>query len=101
MLVDWPSFSTKTLDDPAKSKIVGKWGMAAFPGPGFPWLSLWQQFVPKSTQDKETALAWIQAFAGESNAKQNLVEHGINSVWLATYEDPELQSVGTPITGRR
>ncbi len=90
MLVDWPSFSTKTLDDPAKSKIVGKWTMARFPGAGFPWLSLWQEFVPKSTQDKETAWAWIEAFAGEKNAKRNLVEHGINSVWLSTYQDPEL-----------
>ena len=92
LLVDWPSFSTKMLDDPKKSKIVGKWGMAAFPGQGFPWLSLWQQFVPKSTQDKETAFAWIQAFAGEANAKKNLVENGINSVWLSTYDDPALKA---------
>jgi len=33
------------------ARIVGRWGIAAFPGQGFPWLSLWQQFVPKSTQD--------------------------------------------------
>ena len=95
LLVDWPSFSTKMLDDPAKSKVVGKWGMAAFPGAGFPWLSLWQQFVPKSTTDQATAFAWIQAFAGEANAKQNLVENGINSVWLSTYEDPALKASHT------
>ena len=45
--------------------------------------------MPKSTQDKETAWAWIEAFAGEKNAKRNLVEHGINSVWLSTYQDPD------------
>ena len=36
MLVDWPSFSTKTLDDPAKSKIVGKWTHGPLPGRRLP-----------------------------------------------------------------
>jgi hypothetical protein len=71
------------LDDPAKSKIVGKWKMVPFPGQGFPWLSLWQQFVPKATADKQLAFDWIRAF-GEANARRNMVEHGINSVWLST-----------------
>lgn len=91
MLVDWPSFSTKMLDDPAKSKVVGKWTMVRFPGQGFPWLSLWQQFVPTGTADKELAWKWIKAFAGPENAKRNYQEHGINPVWLAVYEDPALQ----------
>ena len=72
MLVTWPSFVTNALDAD-DSKIKGKWGMAPFPGPGFPWLSMWQLFVPKATADKDAAWAWIKAFAGPENAKSNLV----------------------------
>jgi ABC-type glycerol-3-phosphate transport system substrate-binding protein len=91
MTVTWPSFITNSLEAEG-SPVKGKWGMAKFPGAGFPWLSLWQLFVPKSTNDKDAAWAWIKAFAGPENAKRNLVEHNIGSVWLATYEDPELKA---------
>jgi ABC-type glycerol-3-phosphate transport system substrate-binding protein len=91
MVVTWPSFVTNSLDADG-SPVKGKWGMAKFPGAGFPWLSLWQLFVPQATKDKDAAFAWIEAFAGPENAKRNLVEHNIGSVWLATYDDPELKA---------
>jgi ABC-type glycerol-3-phosphate transport system substrate-binding protein len=91
MLVDWPSFITAQLDSD-KSGVKGNWSMAKFPGPGFPWLSLWQLFVPKTTQDKDAAWAWIKTFAGPENAKTNLVKYNIGSVWSATYEDPALKA---------
>jgi ABC-type glycerol-3-phosphate transport system substrate-binding protein len=65
--------------------------MVKFPGAGFPWLSLWQLFVPKTTKDKDAAWAWMKSFAGPENAKKNLVEHNIGSVWQAVYEDSELK----------
>jgi multiple sugar transport system substrate-binding protein len=89
MLVTWPSFVTNSLDA-ADSAIKGKWQLVDFPGPGFPWLSLWQLFVPSSTGDRDAAWAWIKAFAGPENATRNLVEHNIGSVWSATYGDPAL-----------
>jgi ABC-type glycerol-3-phosphate transport system substrate-binding protein len=70
--------------------VAGKWSQVKFPGAGFPWLSLWQQFIPAATEDKDAAWKWIQTFAGEKNAKDNFVNFGINSVWLSVYEDPEL-----------
>ena len=91
MTVTWPSFITKSLDADGSS-VKGHWGMAKFPGPGFPWLSLWQVFIPSSAPDKELAWKWATAFAGPENAKVNLVEHGINSVWSAVYEDPVLKA---------
>lgn len=91
MLVDWPSFVTKQLDADG-SPLKGKWSMAKFPGSGFPWLSLWQLFVPQTTKDKDAAWSWIKAFAGPENAKSNLVDFNIGSVWAATYEDPELKA---------
>ncbi len=90
MLVDWPSFSAKKLDDKATSKVAGKWSQVAFPGSGFPWLSLWQQFIPATAKDKDVSWKWIQTFAGKENAKANFVNFGINSVWLNVYEDKDL-----------
>jgi multiple sugar transport system substrate-binding protein len=88
LLVTWPSFVTNQLDAD-DSPIKGKWSMAPMPGEGFPWLSMWQLFVP-ATADREAAWTWIKAYAGPENATRNLVEHNIGSVWAATYEDPDL-----------
>ena len=89
MLVTWPSFVSTTLDNP-DSGIADNWSQAAFPGQGFPWLSLWQMFIPKTTENKEAAWQFIQAFAGEGNGTNHYNTYGINSVWLNTYEDEDL-----------
>jgi len=91
LLVDWPSFVSNSLDAEG-SAVRGKWEQIAFPGAGFPWLSLWQLFVPKTAPDPDLAWAWIKIFAGPDHAKQNYIEHNINSVWLATYDDPALKA---------
>ncbi len=90
MLATWPSFVTTALDNPETSGVYGKWSQVPFPGPGFPWLSLWQMFIPKTTKDKDAAFKWIQEFAGEANAKDWYVKYGIGSVWQSTYEDADL-----------
>ncbi len=91
LLVDWPSFVSKSLDAEG-SAVRGKWSQVAFPGPGFPWLSMWQLFVPKADPNKQLAWDWIKIFAGPANAKANYVKYNIGSVWLAVYDDPELKS---------
>jgi multiple sugar transport system substrate-binding protein len=90
MTVTWPSFITGSLDQ-AGSPVKGKWSMVKFPGTGFPWLSMWQLFLPQSTQDKATAWEWMKAYAGPDNARTNLVDHNIGSVWAAVYDDPKLK----------
>ena len=89
--ITWPSFITGALDKDGSS-VKGHWSMAKMPGNGFPWLSLWQVFVPKTTIDKDAAWAWIKAYAGPENAKTNYVDHNIGSVWLSVYDDPELKA---------
>jgi ABC-type glycerol-3-phosphate transport system substrate-binding protein len=91
MLVDWPSFVANSLDAPA-SAVKGGWQQVAFPGPGFPWLSLWQLFVPKTAPDPALAWAWIKTFAGPENARDNYVKYNIDPVWLAVYDDPQLKA---------
>ena len=89
MLVTWPSFASTALDSDT-SGVKGKWSQVKFPGSGFPWLSLWQSFVPKTTKDKDAAWKWIQFYAGEANAKDLYTKYGIGSVWQSTYEDKDL-----------
>jgi multiple sugar transport system substrate-binding protein len=90
MLADWPSFVSTLLDDPDTSGVYGKWSQVPFPGDGFPWLSLFQLFIPKTTKDKDAAWKWIADYAGEANAKDFYVKYGIGSVWQSTYEDADL-----------
>lgn len=89
MLVTWPSFVSTALDDP-DSGISDSWMQAPFPGQGFPWLSLWQMFIPKTTENKDAAWQFIMAFAGEGNGTNHYNTYGINSVWLNTYADEAL-----------
>ncbi len=91
MLVDWPSFVSKSLDADG-SAVRGKWTQVRFPGKGFPWLSLWQIFVPKTAPDPTLAWTWIKTFAGPEHARANYVDYNINSVWLAVYDDAELEA---------
>lgn len=91
MLVTWPSFANKFLDEEG-SPIKGRWHQVSFPGPGFPSLSQWQMFMVDSAPDKNLAWEWIKTFAGPDAAKQNYVKYGIGSPWKALYDDPELRA---------
>lgn len=90
MLVDWPSFVSKSLDADG-SAVKGKWEQVKFPGAGFPWLSLWQLFMPKTVSDPALAWTWMKTFAGPDNARANYVGYNINSVWLSLYDDAGLK----------
>lgn len=90
MLIGWPSFVRAAADDPNQSKVVGNWAQMEFPGQGFPWLSLWQMFIPASSDQKDAAWEWIREYTSEANAKRWFEEYGIGSVYVSTYEDPEL-----------
>ena len=76
MLATWPSFVSTALDNPETSGVYGKWSQVPFPGNGFPWLSLWNLFVPKASENKDAAWQWIQAYAGEANAKEWYTKYG-------------------------
>jgi len=91
MLVDWPSFVSKSLDADG-SAVKGKWTQARYPGAGFPWLSLWQLFLPRTAPDPALSWEWMKTFAGPESARSNYVNYGINSVWLSVYDDPELKA---------
>ena len=84
----WPSFIRADARDPAKSKIVGKWGLTPFPGPSE--LSMWSLTIPATSQKQDLAWEWIKTYTSPENAKRFALEFGIGSPQLATWSDPEL-----------
>jgi ABC-type glycerol-3-phosphate transport system substrate-binding protein len=90
MIIGWPSFLRAAADDPAKSKVVGKWAQMEFPGKGFPWLSLWNIFMNSSSKNKDAAWSWIKEYTSEKNALRFFKEYGIGSVYESTYKDAEV-----------
>ena len=87
-LIGWPSFVRTPADDPDQSKVVGMWAQTEFPGAGFPWLSLWQLYMPATTENPDEAWEWMKEYTSEANAGRWLEEYGIGSIYTSTYEDP-------------
>lgn len=89
-LMGWPSFVRAAADDPDKSKVVGNWRLAHFPGPGFPMVSAWNLFISKYSDNPEESWEWIKAYSNPERAKEFMMEFGIGSPHRLTYEDEEL-----------
>jgi ABC-type glycerol-3-phosphate transport system substrate-binding protein len=86
-MVGWPSFIRAAADDPERSEVVGKWAMAAWPGPGFPMVSAWNLFISADSDNPAEAWEWIKAYANPENGTAWMNEYGIGSPFKATYED--------------
>jgi multiple sugar transport system substrate-binding protein len=89
-LICWPSFARAEADDPDKSKVVGKWRLGHYPGPGFPMVSAWNLFISKYSENPEESWEWIKAYSNPERAKQFMADFGIGSPHRVTYEDEEL-----------
>jgi multiple sugar transport system substrate-binding protein len=88
MMEGWPSFIVAAAIDPKQSRVVGKWGVAAYPSGGFPWLSLWQLFIPKDASNPSAGWKWIEAYTSPANSTTFFLKYGIGSDYSATYNDP-------------
>jgi len=86
----WPSFTRAAANDPARSNIVGKWGILPYPEVGFPFLSMWEMFISTYSRDKDAAWEWIKFYTGEKYAKHFFEKYGIGSMYASTYKDLEL-----------
>ena len=85
VVMGWPSFIRAAADDPAKSKVVGKWALAAQPGPGMTWLSAWNLGIAKTSKNPEAAWAFIKAYINEANGTKWMSQYGIGSPFSATF----------------
>jgi ABC-type glycerol-3-phosphate transport system substrate-binding protein len=92
VLIGWPSFVRADADDPAKSKVAGKWATGHMPGPGFPWLSEWNLSVSNQAEDPDAAWEWIKSYVSEDNATTWMEKYGIGSPYLSTYKSGSAKS---------
>jgi len=91
MAIHW-SWSAFEVDDPSKSKTVGKWEFAPFPKikDSVPHLAGWPVVIPKTSKNPEEAfkfLVWLEN--KENDVRQAQMGAG-DPVRLESYEDPKL-----------
>lgn len=85
----WPSLIRGTANDPAQSKVVGKWGILPYPGHS-PQLSSWSLAIPQTSQKKELAWEWIKFYTSEAKQREYLEKFGIGPTRTAIYQDPAI-----------
>ncbi|GGD99151.1 ABC transporter substrate-binding protein [Paenibacillus nasutitermitis] len=88
--IAWPLFILKELDDPNKSKIVGKWGVTVAPGPGN--IAPWYTAISKLSKNKDAAFEWMQFIQSSENAKKLMLDYNNYSVWNSIWSDEEVKS---------
>lgn len=87
-LLEWPDYIQPNLDDPRKSRIVGKWAAMPPPGPG--GYAGWHLAASGYSKHKEAAWAWIEFVTSARNAKRLMVEHGTYATRSSVLGDPEV-----------
>ncbi|WP_129780486.1 extracellular solute-binding protein [Peristeroidobacter soli] len=87
-LLEWPDYIQPNLDDPKKSRIVGKWAAMQPPGPG--GYAGWHLAASGYSEHKDAAWAWIEFVTSARNAKRLMVEHGIYATRSSVLADPEV-----------
>ena len=85
VIMGWPSFIRAAADDPAKSKVVGKWALSSIPGPGMTWLSAWNLGIAKTSKNPEAAWEFIKSYVNEANGTKWMASLGIGSPFLNTF----------------
>jgi multiple sugar transport system substrate-binding protein len=83
----WPSLIRGTANDPAQSKVAGKWGILPYPGHS-PQLSSWSLAIPKTTKVPDLAWEWIKFYTQDSKQRAFLDKFGIGPTRQAIYQDP-------------
>lgn len=74
----WPSFIKPDVDNPDKSKVVGKAGFT--PVPGGANLAAWHLAIPRTSQNKEAAWEFIKYFTSEKNVRRWHEQYGVSAV---------------------
>ena len=76
----WPTLGiAPNGDNPAKSKIVGKWAIAPIPFEknGVTVLSSWDIGIPKAAKNKDVAWEWIKFYTSKEKQLLNFTKYSI------------------------
>jgi len=87
----WPSYSRGVINDPEKSKVLGRSAICPVPGATGEF-GCWDMAIPKTAKDKDASFAWIKFYTLEENQKRFFKEWGMGPTRMSLYQDPELMT---------
>ena len=90
VLEGWAAFILPSLDDPSKSKVVGKWSVGRYPENGTGNLTQHNMVIFKTSRNIDAAFDYIAYCTGLENAKRLILEFGEESPRKVVWNDPEV-----------
>ena len=91
----WPTLGiAPNGDDPAKSKIVGKWaiGLIPYEKNGVTVLSSWDIGIPKAAKNKDVAWEWIKMYTSKEKQLNNFVKYSILPSRISVWAMPQVKN---------
>lgn len=74
----WPTYTIRRLENPQKSKVIGKWNIApGYPEGGTPNFVQHNIVIFKATDHPEAAFKFLAYITGPANAKRLLIDYGV------------------------
>ena len=93
----WPTLGiTQNGDDPAKSKIAGKWALDVLPKgkTGITLLSAWDLAVPAASENKDLAWEWVKMYTSAENQQKFYDDFAIFSPRKDFWEQDAIKDAG-------
>ncbi len=90
VLEGWASFILPSLEDPTKSKVMGKWSVAQFPEDGTGNLTQHNMDIFKASKNVDAAFEYIAYCTGLETSKRLMLEFKEESPREVTWGDPEV-----------
>jgi len=91
----WPTLSiAPNGDDPAKSKVVGKWaiGLIPYEQNGVTVLSSWDIGIPKAAKNKDIAWEWIKMYTSKEKQLNNFLKYAILPSRISVWALPQVKA---------
>jgi ABC-type glycerol-3-phosphate transport system substrate-binding protein len=86
----WSSFILPSLNDPAKSKVVGKWSVAAYPEKGTGNFTQHNFVILKSTKNPYAAFDFMAYCTGPDTAVNLMLDYQNDSPRKTAWNDPQV-----------
>lgn len=90
VLEGWASFILPMLEDPSKSKVMGKWSVAQFPENGTGNLTQHNLDIFKASKNVDAAFEYIAYVTGLENSKRVILDFKEESPRQVTWGDPDV-----------
>lgn len=90
VLEGWSSFIMPSLEDPNKSKVMGKWSVAQFPEKGTGNLTQHNMDIFKASKNVDAAFEYIAYCTGLETSKRVILEFKEETPRAVTWSDPDV-----------